>query len=319
MKATNYSKHEELAEEWADNGMQLPKVGDYIFGITSGYKGDSGKYKHELSDLIQDGGNRPRLILVAHVVKVDDLFNTDYSELIKQYDIQGGCNSDDVDLSDQDKRFSLTDEERATIYTVGAVVVDNTGRWLIVDPEGYNYPRYFYSAPNYEDMFEAEIEQIQQDRAKQAEEERKQEEAQMAQHADAYEKVKQQMSVDYSYLTKMPDSTAKIRNNIVKMLKKFMPDVSFRVTANKNSYYGQPLVNIYAPRKCFEETEKRFNELWERTFGRLMPIGIKGDVKHNHYDMPSWHEYKELTSCPMMELFGSFTFYKLDIDFKDGA
>jgi hypothetical protein len=319
METKNYLRFIEQAEEWFENGMQLPEVGQFIYGLTTGLKGDHGKYKRELSSLSRDAGATARLIKVTHVVSVDDLFTADFSELIKQYEIVGGCESSDVDLT---RGRDYTDEELASVYTLGAVIVDKSGRWFILDPEGYSYSRYFYSVPNFEYVFEEEIAQQRQEEKEQAERAKAEYQAELDKHAAEYAKTLQELREKYSDLIYHPDSNAKIRSNVIKFLKKEFPDKEFIVKARKGYYstddcqltIKQDIHEPYSD-ELADAIRAQFKRFWSETFGRWMPIGVVGEVVHDEFDGPYYTRQEELTERPMQELFGRVEFWGLDLNF----
>lgn len=180
--ATNFCAHSLAAYEHANNGCPVPAEGDFVWGVTSGLKGEGG-YRHELRWLVEfskeDGNKEPRLMKVEKVIQVDALPMT-YQEcdpLVKEHGLEGGFYSDDL-TEEQLRSHNLTQEQTALIYSIAAVVVDKAGRWYMIDAEGYDYCRYFYSALNYSQVFEPEISAIQNQLAEEkAEKERQEREA----------------------------------------------------------------------------------------------------------------------------------------------
>ena len=48
----------------------------------------------------------------------------------------------------------------STFYTVGAIVVSPSGKYYLIDSEGYDYARYIYVPIEWPEMFADEVESI---------------------------------------------------------------------------------------------------------------------------------------------------------------
>ncbi len=57
-------------------------------------------------------------------------------ELVTRYNLQGFARSEDVD--EDDNTYYNDPEKLATFYTVGALVVSPSGKYFLIDSEGYS-------------------------------------------------------------------------------------------------------------------------------------------------------------------------------------
>jgi hypothetical protein len=325
-KATEYYKHLQEANKWRANGCKTPEAGNYIYCVTSGLKGDHGEYIRELVHLYNDSisddvhYNAPQLVYVDKVIQIDNLFTADFPALIKEHEITGGSRSDDAE---QKELHQYTKEEIKTFYTVGAAIIDKSGRWLIADPEGYSYMRYFYSTEKFADMFKAELDAAIEEKRKREEEEQRKQDAELKTHADAYEARKKELKKIYSELTVKPQTSQQARANINKWLKKHFPGVNFKVSISKTKYHFETTdyrLEINAPENTPKDLRLQIEKLWEETWGQSMYIGKIDTIEHDEYDGPTYTYEAELQRYPMQELFGSvdlryFNYYAPAQDF----
>lgn len=143
----------------------IPKVGDYVWGYNSHLKADGG-----LLDAINDiarnidkqGATMSDMREFAHVEKVFhyasntvEWTNPDHIVAADPQNFPGGVASQDVE--DGKAYEDLCDEERNTIYTKVAAIIDESGRWYLVDAEGFDYARYILFPHDFEDTFAAEL------------------------------------------------------------------------------------------------------------------------------------------------------------------
>lgn len=173
---TQYAQH---AQE-ADRLEGVPAVGGFFWADNSGLKCDGGRglfeELHALTCYTHAAEKPARLCCVEQIIKVseEDFARPDLAdELVTRHSLQGFCRSEDVD--EDHNKFNYTPEELATFYTVGALVVSPSGKYYLIDSEGYNYARYIYVPIEWPEMFADEVESI-----KAAEEARKAEEARQA-------------------------------------------------------------------------------------------------------------------------------------------
>ena len=173
---TKYAQH---AQE-ADRLEGVPAVGGFFWADNSGLKCDGGRglYKelHALTCYTHAAEKPARLCCVEQIIKVSeaDFARPDLAdELVIRHNLQGFCRSEDV--TEDRNIYNYTPEEWATFYTVGALVVSPSGKYYLIDSEGYNYARYIYVPIEWPEMFADEVESI-----KAAEEARKAEEEHQA-------------------------------------------------------------------------------------------------------------------------------------------
>lgn len=239
---TKYAEH---ARE-ADNLEGVPAVGGFFWADNSGLKCDGGRglYKelHALT-YYTDAQNAPaRLCCVGQIINVSeaDFARPDLAdELVTRHNLQGFCRSEDV--KEDRNKYNYTPEEWATFYTVGALVVSPSGKYYLIDSEGYSYARYIYVPIEWPEMFAAEVESI-----KAAEEARKAEEARQAAEEKAqrlaeYRKRCAKWSPLMRNVEKMEqDGTATARKidnarkaNILAMCAAAFPGVKFSVSVRR--------------------------------------------------------------------------------------
>lgn len=177
--ARQRTKYAEHAKE-ADRLEGVPAVGGFFWADNSGLKCDGGRglYEelHALNYYTHAAEKPARLCCVDQIIKVSeaDFARPDLAdELVTRHNLQGFCRSEDVD--EDHNKFNYTTEEWATFYTVGALVVAPSGKYYLIDSEGYDYARYIYVPIEWPVMFADEEESI-----KAEEEARKAEEARQA-------------------------------------------------------------------------------------------------------------------------------------------
>lgn len=180
-KRTKYAEH---AQE-ADRLEGVPAVGGFFWADNSGLKCDGGRGLFEELHALNyytDAQNAPaRLCCVAEVIRVSE---EDFArpaladELVKAHALQGFSRSEDVDDSEDMNAVYNDPEKLATFYTVGALVVSPSGKYYLVDSEGYNYARYIYVPIEWPELLADEVASVKAaEDARKAEEERKEAEA----------------------------------------------------------------------------------------------------------------------------------------------
>lgn len=173
---TKYAQH---AKE-ADRLEGVPAVGGFFWADNSGLKCDGGRglfeELHALNYYTHADEKPARLCCVEQIIKVSE---ADFArpeladELVTRHNLQGFCRSEDVD--EEHNKYNYNNEEWATFYTVGALVVAPSGKYYLIDSEGYDYARYIYVPIEWLVMFADEVASI-----KAEEEARKAEEARQA-------------------------------------------------------------------------------------------------------------------------------------------
>ena len=182
--ARQRTKYAEHAQE-ADRLEGVPAVGGFFWADNSGLKCDGGRGLFEELHALNyytDAQNTPaRLCCVSEVIRVSE---EDFArpaladELVQARALQGFSRSEDVDDSEDTTAIYNDPEKLATFYTVGALVVSPSGKYYLIDSEGYNYARYIYVPIEWPVLLADEVAAIKaEEDARKAEEERQEAEA----------------------------------------------------------------------------------------------------------------------------------------------
>lgn len=178
-KCTKYAEH---AHE-ADRLEGVPAVGGFFWADNSGLKCDGGRGLFEELHALNyytDAQNTPaRLCCVSEVIRVsEENFARPglADELVTRHNLQGFSRSEDVDEDEND--YYNDPEKLATFYTVGVLVVSPSGKYYLIDSEGYSYARYIYVPIEWPVMLADEVASVKTaEEARKAEEERQEAEA----------------------------------------------------------------------------------------------------------------------------------------------
>lgn len=176
---TKYAQH---AQE-ADRLEGVPAVGGFFWADNSGLKCDGGRglfeELHALNYYTDAQNASARLCCVGQIINVS---NEEFArprladELVTRYHLQGFARSEDVD--DVDNTYNDDPEKLATFYTVGTLVVSPSGKYFLIDSEGYDYARYIYVPIEWPVMLADEVASVKaEEDARKAEEERQEAEA----------------------------------------------------------------------------------------------------------------------------------------------
>lgn len=176
--ARQRTKYAEHAHE-ADRLEGVPAVGGFFWADNSGLKCDGGRglfeELHALTYYTHAAEKPARLCCVEQIIKVseEDFARPELAdELVTRHNLQGFCRSEDV--TEDRNIYNYTPEEWATFYTVGALVVSPSGKYYLIDSEGYNYARYIYVPIEWPAMLADEVASVKaEEEARKAEEERK--------------------------------------------------------------------------------------------------------------------------------------------------
>ena len=172
---TQYAQH---AQD-ADRLEGVPAVGGFFWADNSGLKCDGGRglfeELHALNYYTHAAEKPARLCCVEQIIKVSD---EDFArpgladELVTRYNLQGFARSEDV--NEDDNTYNNDPEKLATFYTVGALVVSPSGKYYLIDSEGYSYARYIYVPIQWPVMLADEVAAVKAaEEARKAAEERK--------------------------------------------------------------------------------------------------------------------------------------------------
>lgn len=178
---TKYAQH---AQE-ADRLEGVPAVGGFFWADNSGLKCDGGRglfeELHALNYYTHADEQLARLCCVERIINVSD---EDFArpgladELVTRYNLQGFSRSEDVD--EDDNTYYNDPEKLATFYTVGTLVVSPSGKYYLIDSEGYSYARYIYVPIEWPELLADEVASV-----KAKEEAREAEAARLAAEAKA--------------------------------------------------------------------------------------------------------------------------------------
>ena len=239
---TKYAQH---AHE-ADRLEGVPAVGGFFWADNSGLKCEGGRglfeELHALNYYTAAQNTPARLCCVEQIIKVSD---EDFArpeladELVTRYNLQGFARSEDV--NEDDNTYNDDPEKLATFYTVGALVVSPSGKYYLVDSEGYDYARYIYIPIEWPVMLADEVASVKaKEDARKAEEERQAAEEKAQRLAD-YRKRCAKWSHLMRNVEKMEqDGTATARKidnarkaNILAMCAAAFPGVKFSVSVRR--------------------------------------------------------------------------------------
>ena len=187
-KRTKYYEH---AQE-ADRLEGVPAVGGFFWADNSGLKcdGEKGLFEelHALTLYPHAEDTPARLCYVDEVFSVseEDFARPELAdELVQSHELSGGCRSDDVKQEELNTCYS-DPEKLATFYTVGALVVAPSGKYYLIDSEGYDYARYVYVPIEWRELFAQEVEHIKEEEEARKEEEERQNAEEKAQRLAEY-------------------------------------------------------------------------------------------------------------------------------------
>lgn len=172
---TKYAEHAHEADRLAG----VPAVGGFFWADNSGLKCDGGRGLYEELHALNyytDAQNAPaRLCCVDQIINVSEAEFARPAladELVTRHNLQGFSRSEDVEEGEE---YYNDPEKLATFYTVGALVVSPSGKYFLIDSEGYDYARYIYVPIEWPVMLADELETV-----KAAEEQRKAEQERQA-------------------------------------------------------------------------------------------------------------------------------------------
>lgn len=174
--ARQRTKYAEHARE-ADNLEGVPAVGGFFWADNSGLQcdGSRGLFEelHNLTYYTHADEQPARLCCVEQIINVSE---EEFSrprladELVTLHNLQGFSRSEDVE---EDRTYYNDPEKLATFYTVGTLVVSPSGKYYLIDSEGYNYARYIYVPIEWPEMLADEVASVKAaENARKAEEER---------------------------------------------------------------------------------------------------------------------------------------------------
>lgn len=239
---TKYAQH---AQE-ADRLEGVPAVGGFFWADNSGLKCDGGRglfeELHALTYYTHAAEKPARLCCVEQIIKVseEDFARPDLAdELVTRHNLQGFSRSEDVD--EDDTTYYNDPEKLATFYTVGTLVVSPSGKYYLIDSEGYDYARYIYVPIEWPVMLADEVESIKAaEEARKAEEERKAAEEKAQRLAEYRKRCAKWLPLMRNVEKMEQDGTASARKidnarkaNIMAMCAAAFPGVKFSVSVRR--------------------------------------------------------------------------------------
>ena len=195
---THHAAHVREARKHQSEGNKAPKAGAFVFGVGCDWKSDGGRgvfvnfeafaHNPEEHGTQYDDEKRRHLCKVCEVYEVsaEDFARPELAdELVKKANDEGrkfagGFTTDDPESTDP------RDEYRYYYTKVAAVVCRETGRWYLIDSEGYEYARYTYMPTSWRTMYADEISEAQRKQAERDEQERQEEERKAAERLAEY-------------------------------------------------------------------------------------------------------------------------------------
>ena len=264
--ARQRTKYAEHVHE-ADRLEGVPAVGGFFWADNSGMKCDGGRGLFEELHAITyythaDEEQPARLCCVAQVFHVsEEEFNRPglADELVTLHNLQGFSRSEDVDEGDND--YYNDPEKLATFYTVGALVVSPSGKYFLIDSEGYNFARYIYLPIEWPVMLADELETVKAAEEKRQAEQERQAAEEKARRFAAYRERCAKWSPLMRNVEKMEQEKATARKidnarkaNILAMCTAAFPGVKFSVSVRRGWGAEFELTWTDGP------TEEEFNE-----------------------------------------------------------
>lgn len=243
-KRTKYAEHAQEANRLEG----VPAVGGFFWADNSGLKCDGGRGLFEELHALNyytDAQNTPaRLCCVGEIIRVSE---EDFArpaladELVQAHTLQGFSRSEDVDDSEDMKAIYNDPEKLATFYTVGALVVSPSGKYYLIDSEGYNYARYIYVPIEWPELLADEVASVKaEEDARKAEEERQAAEEKAQRLADYRARCAQWLPLMRNVEKMEQDGKASARKidnarkaNILAMCGTAFPGVKFSVSVRR--------------------------------------------------------------------------------------
>lgn len=251
--------YEAIADSAEANDPAAYEVGTFVWAVRSGLKFDHENLRQEIRHLIEDEarrkesreeGGEPHLYRITRIEEVEDIEAT-AATLLRgwkpQPDDSTGSGSDDVSEERVGKFASnyndLTAEEKRTFYTLAVLVRDGKGRWLLIDSQGYDYPRYVALPKGWRTMYAATVAGV---TAEIGEEKRKEAEAKAKEEAEARAAYSARCAKWTRYMTAVPASVKREKwgagsdwrkygkRNVLAMAKAAFPWVRFSVSYDKS-------------------------------------------------------------------------------------
>ena len=198
-KQSHHAAHVREARRNHADGCTAPKVGAFVWGVGCGWKSDGARgvfvnfeaWAHDPDHYTEKYNELHRVCKVCEVYEVSAAEFADPAtadRLVMEAreqgrEFPGGAANDDPDREDP------RDEYRYYYTECAAVICKESGRWYLINCEGYSYARYCYMPATWRTMYAAELAEAERKEAeRKAEEERKEKESAAARFAEYLKK-----------------------------------------------------------------------------------------------------------------------------------
>ena len=184
---SNHAAHTREAEKHEAEGSKAPKAGAFVFAVHSGLKCDDGRGVYGEIESILNYCNAKSLCKVKEVFEVSaaEFARPQLAdELVYNYkpahEFPGGADNDDPERRD------ILNEYRYYYTETAAVVCRESGKWFLIDSEGYDYARYILLPMNWREALAAEVQEEERRKAEKEEADRREEECREAEELANY-------------------------------------------------------------------------------------------------------------------------------------
>ena len=199
---THHAAHVREARKNQSEGNKAPKAGAFVFGVGCNWKSDGGRgvfvnFEAFAADPDEygtqyDDEKRRHLCKVCEVYEVsaEDFNRPELAdELVKKANDEGRKFAGGSATEDPEPAENPRDPYARYKYyftLCAAVVCRESGRWYLIDCEGYSYARYCYMPTSWRTMYADEISEAQRKQAERDEQERQEEERKAAERLAEY-------------------------------------------------------------------------------------------------------------------------------------
>lgn len=223
------------------------KVGDFVNLIESGMKNDSGKLLNAVGDMTYKD-----IPLSETFCRIEKIVTCTSNELDNQkFNFgAGGSQSDAIEDKDNFNEYRPTREQSKSFYQKVTLVMCDDGRYLFVDSQGFNYPRYVMFWHDWSSMYSKEIstfKKILNDR----------EESAIKEKQLIIENMKKKAYDDFSFL----DFSKSTLGNFKRILEKKFPNGVFSVSLKKRK-----IISNYEPDEVLSYLKGLDNDYRYETF-----------------------------------------------------
>lgn len=296
--------YEAMADNAESNDPASFEVGGFVWGIMDTLKCDHENLRRVVRHLIEEkaesksGVLEARLCRIIRIEEVEDI-ERDAATILKGWKAQsdeGGTASDDV--SDEEfgkfgQNYSqLTAEQKRTFYTLAVLIRDKQGKYFLIDPEGYEYPRYVILPKRWEHIFYKTTEEVGAEIVAEEEAEAKAKaEAEAAARAaydarcEKWAGMMEELPAEAKGHEYLPEYRKVGKRNVLKMAKAVFPWVRFSVSYDRG--WGSGYVLKWKNGPSVEEVEKACDfglfEPWWDTFDGMTDYADTASAKFTDF------------------------------------